>query len=98
MSDVTKLYDIIRRPIVTEKSTLASEAGAVVFAVAMDANKASIREAIETLFKTDVKSVNTVITKGKRKRFRGRLGKRPNVKKAYVTLAQGKTIDVTSGL
>lgn len=98
MSDVTKLYDIIRRPIVTEKSTLASEAGAVVFEVAMDANKASIREAIETLFKTDVKSVNTVITKGKRKRFRGRLGKRPNVKKAYVTLAQGKTIDVTSGL
>ena len=93
-----KHYDVIRKPVITEKATMASEAGAVVFEVAMDANKPQIKEAIESLFGVKVKAVNTTITKGKVKRFRGRLGKRKDIKKAYVTLADGNTIDVTTGL
>ncbi|HEU0222168.1 MAG TPA: 50S ribosomal protein L23 [Paracoccaceae bacterium] len=91
-------YDVIRRPIVTEKATFASEHGAVVFEVAMDATKPEIKAAVEALFNVKVKAVNTVLTKGKVKRFRGRLGRRNHVKKAYVTLADGATIDVTTGL
>ena len=91
-------YDMIRRPIITEKATLVSEANAVVFEVAMDANKPEIKAAIEGLFGVKVKAVNTTITKGKTKRFRGRPGKRRDVKKAYVTLEEGNAIDVTTGL
>ena len=82
----------------TEKTTLASETGAVVFEVAIDSNKPSIKEAVESLFGVKVKAVNTTITKGKAKRFRGMLGKRKDVKKAYVTLEEGNTIDVSTGL
>ena len=91
-------YDIIRRPIITEKATLTSEAGGIVFEVAMKSNKVEIKEAVEELFKVKVKAVNTSITKGKKKRFRGRLGKQRDVKRAYVMLEEGNTIDVTSGL
>ena len=91
-------YDIIRCPIITEKATLASEFGGVVFEVAMNSNKNEIKQAIEDLFKVKVKAVNTSILKGKAKRFRGRLGKQRNVKRAYVMLEEGNTIDVTSGL
>lgn len=98
MSAEAKHYDVIRKPIITEKATMASESGAVVFEVAMDANKPSIKEAVEALFGVKVKAVNTSITKGKVKRFRGQLGKRRNVKKAYVTLEEGNTIDVSTGL
>lgn len=91
-------YDVIRKPIITEKATMASEHGAVVFEVAMDAAKPQIKEAVEALFGVKVKAVNTSITKGKVKRFRGRPGKRRDVKKAYVTLEEGNTIDVTTGL
>ena len=98
MTDKAKLYDVIRKPIITEKATMASETGAVVFEVAPDANKPLIKEAVETLFGVKVKAVNTTITKGKVKRFRGQLGKRRDVKKAYVTLEEGNTIDVTTGL
>jgi large subunit ribosomal protein L23 len=91
-------YDVIRKPIITEKSTMASENGAVVFEVAIDANKPQIKEAVETLFGVKVKAVNTTITKGKTKRFRGQMGKRKDVKKAYVTLEEGNTIDVSTGL
>jgi large subunit ribosomal protein L23 len=91
-------YDLIRKPVITEKATMASEHGAVVFEVAVDASKPEIKEAIETLFKVKVKAVNTVLTKGKAKRFRGRPGRRRDVKKAYVTLHEGNTIDVTTGL
>jgi large subunit ribosomal protein L23 len=91
-------YDVIRRPVITEKATLASEANAVVFEVAMDATKPIIKQAVEALFGVKVKAVNTVITKGKHKRFRGRPGVRNDVKKAYVTLAEGNTIDVSTGL
>ena len=98
MTDKAKLYDVIKKPIITEKATMASESGAVVFEVAPDANKPLIKEAVETLFGVKVKAVNTTITKGKVKRFRGQLGKRKDVKKAYVTLEEGSTIDVTTGL
>ena len=98
MSDQANHYDIIRRPLITEKATMASESGAVVFEVAPEATKPAIKEAIEGLFGVKVKAVNTTITKGKQKRFRGQLGRRKNVKKAYVTLEEGNTIDVTTGL
>ena len=98
MSAKAEHYDVIRKPIITEKSTMASENGAVVFEVAMDSNKPQIKEAVEALFNVKVKAVNTTITKGKTKRFRGLLGKRKDVKKAYVTLEEGNMIDVTTGL
>ena len=77
---------------------MASEHGAVVFEVAIDSNKPQIKEAVEALFGVKVKAVNTTVTKGKVKRFRGQLGKRKDVKKAYVTLEEGNTIDVSTGL
>ncbi|CAN0593750.1 MAG: 50S ribosomal protein L23 [Paracoccaceae bacterium] len=98
MSATAQQYDVIRKPIITEKATMASENGAVVFEVAIDATKPQIKDAVEGLFGVKVKAVNTTITKGKVKRFRGQLGKRKNVKKAYVTLEEGNTIDVTTGL
>ncbi|NRP12888.1 50S ribosomal protein L23 [Aliiroseovarius sp. xm-m-379] len=98
MTAKAELYDVIRKPIITEKATLASENGAYVFEVAIDANKPSIKEAVETLFDVKVKAVNTTITKGKVKRFRGQIGKRKDVKKAYVTLEEGNAIDVSTGL
>lgn len=98
MTAKSELYDVIRRPIVTEKSTRASEANAVVFEVAKSANKPLIKQAVETLFNVKVKAVNTVRTQGKIKRFRGRLGQRNETKKAYVTLEEGNMIDVTTGL
>ena len=98
MTDKAALYDVIRKPLITEKATMASENGAVVFEVSIDSNKPQIKEAVETLFGVKVKAVNTSITKGKVKRFRGQLGKRKDVKKAYVTLEEGNTIDVTTGL
>jgi len=98
MSAKPEHYDVIRKPIITEKTTMASENGAVVFEVAIESNKPSIKEAVESLFDVKVKAVNTTITKGKSKRFRGMLGKRRDVKKAYVTLEEGNTIDVTTGL
>jgi large subunit ribosomal protein L23 len=91
-------YDVIRRPVITEKATMASENGAVVFVVDIAANKPAIKDAVENLFGVKVKAVNTVVTKGKVKRFRGVKGRRNDVKKAYVTLEEGNTIDVTTGL
>ena len=79
-------YDIIKKPIITEKATMVSEANAVVFQVAMDATKPMIKEAVEAVFGVKVKAVNTTITKGKKKKFRGRAGERSDKKKAYVTL------------
>jgi large subunit ribosomal protein L23 len=98
MSAKAEHYDVIRKPIITEKATMASENGAVVFEVAMAANKPQIKEAVENLFGVKVKAVNTTITKGKVKKFRGQPGKRRDVKKAYVTLEEGNTIDVSTGL
>ena len=98
MTATPEQYEVIRRPIITEKATMASEANAVVFEVARDATKPEIKAAVEAVFGVRVKAVNTLITKGKTKRFRGRPGVRSDRKKAYVTLEEGKTIDVTTGL
>jgi large subunit ribosomal protein L23 len=91
-------YDIIRAPVITEKTTLLSEYNKVVFRVAETASKDEIAAAVESLFNVTVIKVNTVITKGKAKRFRGILGRRTDVKKAIVTLQEGQSIDVTTGL
>jgi large subunit ribosomal protein L23 len=91
-------YDVVRRPIITEKATMASEANAVVFEVAIDATKPAIRDAVEALFNVKVKSVNTLVQKGKRKVFRGRQGRRADMKKAIVRLEDGNMIDVMTGL
>ena len=91
-------YDVILAPVITEKATLLSEHNKVVFRVAMDSTKDEISAAVEELFKVQVLKVNTLITKGKTKRFRGRKGQRSDIKKAIVTLAEGQSIDVTTGL
>jgi large subunit ribosomal protein L23 len=97
MSDI-KHYDVILGPVITEKATMASEYNQVLFRVAIDASKPAIKSAIETLFKVKVKAVNTIKVKGKTKRFRGVPGRRSDYKKAIVTLVEGHTIDVTTGL
>ena len=91
-------YDTIISPVITEKATLLTEQNKVVFQVAMDSTKDEIAAAVEELFKVRVIKVNTLITKGKTKRFRGILGKRSDVKKAIVTLQEGQTIDISTGL
>ncbi len=98
MSAKPEHYDVIRKPIVTEKATMTSENGGVVFEVSKDASKPQIKQAVEALFGVKVKAVNTTITKGKTKRFRGIAGRRSDVKKAYVTLEEGNAIDVSTGL
>jgi large subunit ribosomal protein L23 len=91
-------YDVIIAPVITEKATLASEANKVMFKVARNATKPQIKEAVEKLFDVKVKSVNTLIRKGKAKMFRGSFGEQSDVKKAIVTLEEGHRIDVTTGL
>ncbi len=91
-------YDVIVAPVITEKSTLLSEQNKVVFKVRKDATKPQIKAAVEKLFDVKVKAVNTILTEGKMKVFKGRLGQRSDVKKAVVTLEEGQKIDVTTGL
>lgn len=91
-------YDAIVSPVITEKSTIAAENNQIVFKVANDATKPQIKEAVEALFNVKVRAVNTLVTKGKNKRFRGRPYTRSDVKKAIVTLEDGHSIDVTTGL
>jgi large subunit ribosomal protein L23 len=93
-----RMYEVVRAPLITEKATLLSEKNQFVFKVAQDATKPEIKAAIEALFKVKVTGVNTLITKGKTKRFKGRPGVRSDVKKAFVTLAAGESIDFTTGL
>ena len=93
-----KHYNVILSPVITEKSTLISEHNQVAFKVAIDATKADIKSAVEALFKVKVTGVNTMRVKGKVKRFRGHLGKRSDWKKAIATLAEGQSIDVTTGV
>ncbi len=93
-----ELYDVIRSPLVTEKSTMASENSQIVFKVAMNATKPEIKEAIERLFNVKVVAVNTLIRKGKNKRFKGVRGRQSDFKKAIVTLAEGQAIDITARL
>ncbi len=91
-------YNIIVAPVITEKSTAASEQNKVVFRVSRDATKPQIKAAIEKLFDVKVESVNTILRKGKNKVFRGERGRQSDVKNAIVTLAEGQRIDVTTGL
>ena len=98
MAATVRHYDTILAPVITEKATLLSEHNKVVFRVAQDATKDEIAEAIEQLFKVKVVKVNTLNVKGKTKRWRGRPGRRSDVKKAIVTLAEGQSIDVATGL
>ena len=95
---VARHYDAILSPVITEKATLLSEQNKVVFRVANDATKDEIAATVEALFKVNVTKVNTLVVKGKTKRFRGRPGRRSDVKKAVVTLAEGQSIDITTGL
>ena len=96
--DLNKSYKIIYKPIVTEKATKLSEFNKVVFEVASKSNKIEIKGAVEKLFSVKVKSVNTILLKGKVKRFKGILGRRANTKKAIITLAPGNTIDLSVGV
>ena len=93
-----KHYDIIRTPVITEKATIQAENNKVVFNVAKTATKPEIKAAVEQLFSVKVKSVNTLVRKGKTKRTRGIIGTQSDVKKAVVTLEEGHSIDITTGL
>jgi large subunit ribosomal protein L23 len=90
-------YDIVLAPHITEKSTMLSETNAVVFRVAPSATKPEIKAAVEALFKVTVTRVNTIVTKGKTKRWKGKPYQRSDFKKAIVTLAEGQSIDITEG-
>jgi large subunit ribosomal protein L23 len=98
MAATARHYDTILAPVITEKSTVLSEQNKVVFRVAQDASKDEIAAAVEALFNVKVTKVNTLVAKGKTKRFRGIMGRRSDVKKAIVTLQEGQSIDVTTGL
>ena len=93
-----RMYELLRSPVITEKATLASEHNQVTFRVPVEATKPEIKSAVEGLFDVQVVSVNTLVQKGKTKRFRGRLGRQKDTKKAIVRLAEGQSIDVTTGL
>jgi large subunit ribosomal protein L23 len=94
----TRHYDVVLSPVITEKSTMLSEHNAVVFRVAQSASKPAIKAAVEALFDVQVTKVNTMVAKGKTKKWKGRPYTRSDVKKAVVTLAEGQSIDVTSGI
>jgi large subunit ribosomal protein L23 len=94
----SRYYDVIVSPIITEKATMSSEHNQVIFKVALNATKPMIKEAVEKLFDVKVKSVNTMVRKGKLKAFKGIRAHRSDVKKAIVTLEEGQSIDVTTGL
>lgn len=98
MTSSLKHYDIILSPVITEKATMGAEYNQVTFRVPLTATKSEIKAAVEGLFDVKVKGVNTLRQKGKVKRFRGIIGKRPDVKKAMVTLEEGQSIDVTTGV
>jgi large subunit ribosomal protein L23 len=98
MAATAQHYETILSPLITEKATQLSDQNKVVFKVAMDSTKAEIIAAVEELFKVRVVKVNTLIQKGKTKRFRGRPGRRSDIKKAIVTLQEGQSIDITTGL
>ena len=93
-----RMYDVIESPVITEKATMGSEHGQVTFRVKLDATKPEIKQAVEALFKVDVRAVNTLRVKGKTKMFKGRKGRRSDYKKAIVTLAEGQSIDVATGI
>ena len=90
-----RTFEVIRSPLVSEKATFVSQFNYYVFKVSNDSSKLEIKQAVQNLFKVEVKSINTLIQKGKQKRFRGKIGKRSAIKKAFVKLADGQTIDTS---
>ena len=90
-----RAFEVISSPLISEKATFVSQYNYYVFKVSKDSNKSEIKQAVQSLFKVEVKSVNTLIQKGKQKRFRGKIGKRSSIKKAFVKLAEGQTIDTS---
>ena len=93
-----KIYDLIQKPVITEKGTLLSNNSQVIFSVPMNAKKKNVKQAVEKLFGVNVKKVNIIVSKGKTKRFKGRIGKRKNEKKAIISLEKGQKIDITTGI
>ena len=93
-----KFYDLIKKPIITEKGTLLSNNSQIVFSIPMNANKTIIKQAVEKLFGVNVKKINIIVSKGKTKRFKGKIGKRKNEKKAIISLEKGQKIDITTGI
>ena len=93
-----RVYDVIMAPVITEKTNVGSERNQITFRVPLNASKPEIKFAVEELFRVRVKAINTLIRKGKSKRFRGRYGKQNDVKRAVVTLRDGYSIDVTTGI
>ena len=91
-------FEVIRSPLISEKSTFVSQFNHYVFRVSIDSKKYEIKTAVERIFNVKVKSINTLIQKGKKKRFKGRIGSRVNVKKAYVKLEKDNTIDISVGV
>ncbi len=98
MAATIRNFDVLLSPHITEKATLLSELNKVVFKIALDASKDEVASAVEAIYNVKVTKVNTIVTKGKTKRFKGIKGRRVDVKKAIVTLADGQTIDITTGL
>ena len=93
-----KIYDLIQKPVITEKGTLLSNNSQVIFSVPMNAKKKIVKQAVEKLFGVNVKKVNIIVSKGKTKRFKGKIGKRKNEKKAIISLEKGQKIDITTGI
>ena len=98
MAATIRNFDVLLSPHITEKATLLSELNKVVFKIALDASKDEVASAVEAIYNVKVTKVNTLVTKGKTKRFKGIKGRRPDIKKAIVTLAEGQSIDITTGL
>ena len=98
MAATIRNFDVLLSPHITEKATLLSEQNKVVFKIALDASKDEVASAVEAIYNVKVTKVNTLVTKGKTKRFKGIKGRRPDIKKAIVTLAEGQSIDITTGL
>ena len=94
----TKFYDLIKKPIITEKATSLSNNSQVIFSVPMAASKSIVKQAVEKLFGVNVKKINMLVSKGKTKRFKGKMGKRKNEKKAIISLEKGQKIDITTGI
>ena len=92
------IYDVIKKPVITEKGTLLSNNSQVVFSVPMHANKNNVKKAVEKLFGVNVKKINIIISKGKTKKFKGKIGKRNDEKKAIISLEKGQKIDITTGI
>lgn len=98
MAATLRNFDVLLSPHITEKATLLSEQNKVVFKIALDASKDEVASAVEAIYNVKVTKVNTIVTKGKTKRFKGIKGRRSDIKKAIVTLAEGQSIDITTGL